>query len=211
MPVQLRFHTGLTGADYVIRQGWKLASLPHCPEHGPNGGCHFHYHGTYDRKTPPGTKVARWYCPEAHRTWSLLPDHLAARFPGTLREIEEVVACIEQATESLEKQAQQLCSLDVSLPCALRWVRRRLAPVRKLLTTVIGLLPQLLLGCEPGIAALRKRLGCECVLVRLREVAEVHLAALAPPLGFKHPAARGADREEHYQQQMGPDPPLKPA
>ena len=78
MPVQLRFETGLTGADYVTREAWREARLSRCPLH-PRGGCGFARHGTYERKTPAGTLIARWYCPQG-----LLPDHLAARFPGTL-------------------------------------------------------------------------------------------------------------------------------
>jgi hypothetical protein len=50
--------------------------------------------------SPPGTHIARWYCPQGHRTFSLLPDHLAARFPGTLAEIERVVSTV-QAVPSL--------------------------------------------------------------------------------------------------------------
>jgi hypothetical protein len=156
--------------------------------------------------SPPGTRIARWYCPQAHRTFSLLPDHLAARFPGSLHDIEEVVAVVEQA-RSVEAAADQLRSDDITLASALRWVRRRVVPVRVLLTIVIGLFPQLLLGCAPTIAALRERLACEPVLVVLREVAELHLQALASPLGFNHPSARGAERHHRFQQRMGPDPP----
>jgi hypothetical protein len=203
--VQLRFKTELTGADYVTREGWRLASLVRCPVH-PQGGCGFARHGTYARVSPPGTRIARWYCRKAHRTFSLLPDHLAARFPGTLYGIEQVVASVEQA-RSIEAVADQLRSDDVTLASAVRWVRRRLSPVRKLLTIVIGLFPQLLLGCTPTLASLRERFACDEVLVVLREVASLNLQALAPPLGFKHPSDRGAKRHHRFQQHMGPDPP----
>ena len=96
MPVQLRFVSGLTSTDYVTREGWRLAILERCPLH-VQGGCGFCRHGTYGRQTPPGTKVARWRCPAGHCTFSLLPDHLAARLPGTLPEIEHVVATVEAA------------------------------------------------------------------------------------------------------------------
>lgn len=203
--MQLRFHTGLTGAEYVTREAWRLASLAHCPVHR-DGGCGFARHGSYERVSPPGTRIARWYCPQAHCTFSLLPDHLAARFPGTLYEIEQVAATVEQA-KSVETAADRLRSDDVTLASALRWVRRRVAPVRALLTIVIGLFPQLLLGCAPTVAALRERFACDEVLVLLREVASLHLQALAPPLGFKHPAYRGAERHHRFQQHLGPDPP----
>jgi hypothetical protein len=207
--VQLRFQTGLTGADYVIREGWRQASLAHCPAH-PQGGCGFAHHGTYERLSPRGTRIARWYCPQAHCTFSLLPDHLAARFPGTLHEIEAVVAAVEQAS-SLETVADRLRSDDVTLPSAVRWVRRRVATVRALLTTVIGLFPQLLLGCAPTLVSLRERFARDQVLVVLREVGELHLQALAPPLGFKPPSYRRAEPHRRFQQHMGPDPPREAA
>lgn len=203
--MQLRFKTELTGADYVSREAWRLASLTHCPLH-PRGGCGFARHGTYGRVSPPGTRIARWYCPAAHCTFSLLPDHLAARFPGTLHDIEQVVAAVEQA-RSIEAAADQLRSDDIPLASAVRWVRRRLSPVRKLLTIVMGLFPQRLLGCTPTLAALRERFACDEVLVVLREVAHLHLQALAPPLGFQHPSYRSAERHHRFQQHLGPDPP----
>ncbi len=209
MPVQLRFHTGLTGAGYVTREGWRLATLLRCPVHR-HGGCRFGRHGTYGRKTPPGTEIARWYCRTAGRTFSLLPDHLAARLPGTLAEIEQVVATVEELG-SVEKAADVLRSLDISLPSAVRWVRRRVDPVRKLFTIAVGLFPQLLLGCVPTVSALRARLTCEQVLVSLRSVAEVHLQALAFPLGFRPPPYPRVERKKRFQQHMGLAPPPRAA
>jgi len=72
-PVRLRFKTGHTSEDYVSRQAWREASLPRCPNH-PRGGCSLARHGTCPRKSPAGTKIARWYCPESHTTFTLLPD-----------------------------------------------------------------------------------------------------------------------------------------
>ena len=205
MPVQLRFKTGLTGADYVTREGWRLANLAHCPFHR-RGGCGFARHGTYARKTPPGTQIARWYCRKGHCTFSLLPDHLAARLPGTLCEIEQVVVTVEQAG-SVQAAADQLRSDDITLPSAMRWVRRRLDPVRRLLTIMVGLFPQFLLGCAPTIAELRARLACEQVLMLLRALAEAHLQALAYPLGFQPPPYACGERKNRRQQHLGPDPP----
>ena len=193
MPVQLRFETGLTGAEYVTREAWREARLSNCPLH-PRGGCGFAGHGTYERKRPAGTLIARWYCPQGHCTFSLLPDHLAARFPGTLAEIEQVAAAVEQAS-SLEAAADALRRDPVTLPSAVRWVRRRVAPVRALLTIVVGLLPQSLLGCVPTVAALRARLACPQVLMALRELAKAHLQALARPLGFRHRRAVGGEHD----------------
>lgn len=209
IPVQLRFKTGLTGAEYVTREAWREARLLRCPLH-PRGGCGFARHGTYERKRPAGTLIARWYCPQGHRTFSLLPDHLAARFPGTLSEIEQVVATVEQAS-SLEAAADALRSDPVTLASALRWVRRRVGPVRALLTVLVGLFPQLLLGCAPRICAFRTRLSCAQVLMLLRELAQVHLQALARPLGFQHPSYAGGEYQSGIQQRMGPDPPPHPS
>jgi hypothetical protein len=205
MLVQLRFASGLSSADYVTAEGWRLATLACCPLH-PRGGCGFARHGSYARVSPAGTRIARWYCPTGHCTFSLLPDHLAARFPGTLSEIEQVVATVEQA-KSLEAAADRLRSEPITLPSALRWVRRRVAPVRRLLTIVVGLLPQWLQGCAPQITDVRARLACDETLVLLRALARIHLQALARPLGFAPPLLRAGERSASFQHDMGPDPP----
>jgi hypothetical protein len=203
--VQLRFTTGLTSSEYVTREAWREASLPHCPLH-PRGGCGFARHGTYERVEPPGTRIARWYCPQGHRTFSLLPDHLAARLPGTLLRIEQVVAEVEQAA-SLEAAADRLRGDDITLPSAIRWTRRRMRLVRPLLTILVGLLPAWLLGCAPTVQAFRTRLACEDALVRLRDIAQHYLYALPRPLGF-HPSHRpGGERKAARQHHMGLDPP----
>jgi hypothetical protein len=203
--VQLRFNTGLTGEDYVTRQAWRDATLARCPLH-PRGGCAFGRHGTYKRVHPPGTRVARWYCRTGHCTFSLLPDHLAARFPGTLPEIERVVVAVEQA-KSLEAAADALRREPITLPSAVRWVRRRVAPVRRLLTIVVGLLPQWLQGCAPQLTAVRARLGCAEALVGLRGLAWMHLHALGAPLGFRPSPLRAGELKARFQHDMGPDPP----
>ena len=126
--MQLRFTSGHTSSDYVTLQLWRSASLPRCPLH-PKGRCGFTRHGTYARVDPPGTQIARWYCPQGHCTFSLLPDHLAARFPGTLPRLEEIVAVVEKSP-GLEAAANVLRPDDVTLATALRWIRRRLRLVR---------------------------------------------------------------------------------
>jgi hypothetical protein len=209
MPVQLRFDTGLAGAEYVTRELWRSASLPFCPLH-PQGGCGFSRHGSYERKTPADTRIARWYCPQGHCTFSLLPDHLAARFPGTLAEIEQVAAAA-QAADSLEACAHALRPEPIGLPGALRWLRRRLDVVRTLLPIVVTLLPQLMQGCAPTVAAMRRHLGVDEVLSTLRDVLAEHLPALAFPLGFLDRAPSGGARGGGVQQHMGPDPPVPAA
>lgn len=213
MPVQLRFDTGLAGEHYVTRELWHQARLDRCPLH-PNGGCGFAKHGTYLRKSPSGTYIARWYCPRGHQTFSLLPDHLAARFPGTLPEIEQVVAAAERAS-SVQACADQLRPDPVSLPSAMRWVRRRLCLVCPLLPIVVAMVPHQLQGCAPTIQALHERLVAESpaasvmdsALVRLRDLLSQHLAALACPVGFHRRRTGAGEPPGALQQHMGPDPP----
>jgi hypothetical protein len=205
MPVQLRFDTGLAGAEYVTRELWRSATLSHCPLHA-RGGCGFSRHGSYERKTPAGTRIARWYCPQGHCTFSLLPDHLAARVPGTLAEIEQAAAAAEAAA-SLQACADALRPEPIGLPGALRWLRRRLDAVRTLLPIVVTLLPQLMHGCAPTIAAVRRHLGADEALSTLRGVLAEHLPALSFPLGFGRRAPGGGTPGAGVQQRMGPDPP----
>ena len=206
MPVQLRLQSGYTSSDYVTLQLWRSASLTRCPLH-PKGRCGFTRHGTYARVDPPGTRVARWYCPTGHCTFSLLPDHLAARFPGTLAEIEAVVAVVEDAP-SLEAAANTVRTDDVTLATALRWIRRRMRLVRTTLTSVVSLLPDLCLGTAPTIHGFRLLLAGESVLAPLRGITASHLANLPRPLGFRPPPGGGGGRKSLLQQHQGPDPPV---
>lgn len=209
MSVQLRFDTGLADEEYVTRELWRSASLTRCPLH-PRGGCGFASHGSYLRKRPAGTRVARWYCRKGHCTFSLLPDHLAARLPGTLAEIEQAAAAAESAP-SLQACADALRPDPIGLPGALRWLRRRIEYVRALLPTVVALLPQQLQGCAATIADVRGRLGVQQALVKLRSMLAAHLGALATPVGLRPRSHRGEPRARGFQQPMGPDPPPEAA
>jgi len=170
------------------------------------GGCSFARHGTYERVDPPGTRIPRWYCPEGHCTFSLLADCFAARLSGSLQEFEEVVVAVEQAASG-EAAADEL-RLDIELPGALRWIRRRLRAVHAALLLILGLFPDLLAGCQPTFNAFRQWLGVDYVLPRLREIAQVQLLRLPPPLGFRPPQPRGDKAKTTHQHQMGPDPPV---
>lgn len=139
-------------------------------------------------------------------TFSLLPDCLASRLPGTLVEVEQVVATVEKLG-SVEAAAHVVRRNEVYLPGAIRWTRRRVNAVRATLVTLIGLMPHRFVGCEPFLASFRRALGVEMVLVELREIANDHLAALGPPVGFgprPKPAPRHPNRDQHDK---GPDPP----
>jgi hypothetical protein len=132
-------------------------------------------------------RVARYYCPTAHETFSLLPDCLASHFPGALDPIEQVVATVETA-RSVEAAAD-LLRPDITLPSAVRWVRRRLTPVRRALLAVVTLLPDLFTS-DARLGAVRLALATPSALVALRTHAAAHLATLPTPLGFHPRAAR---------------------
>jgi len=202
--VQLRFASNLTGEEYVSQQAWRDASPTRCPLH-PNGGCGFTRHGTYERLSPPGTLIARWYCPQGHRTFSLLPDCLAARLAGTLAEVQEVVGIAEQA-QSLEAACTDL-RLDIELPSVLRWVRRRVQAIHSSLNTLKGLMPERFTGCEPRLGGFAGRLDTDAVLQALRQIAAPYLALLPAPLGFSPRGLRGGEPARVYQHRAGPDPP----
>lgn len=191
--MQLRFATSLTSAQYVSQQAWRDASLDRCPAH-PAGGCGFKRNGTYERTEPPGARVPRWYCPSGHTTFSLLADCLAAKLPGSLAELEQVLSAVEQAP-SLEAAADKLRP-DILLPGRLRWVRRRVILARVALGALIALSPSRLGGCEPTLRSVRSRLQSEWVLPSLRELGEEQLPALPPPLGFGR-RDRAQGRRQH--------------
>lgn len=204
VPVQVRFESKLTSEEYVSQQGWAKASLERCPLH-PSGGCGVQQHGTYERVEPPGTRIARWYCRQAHTTISLLPDCLASHLSGALADVEAAVEAVEQA-RSVEAAADaQRPTID--LPGAVKWTRRRMRMMRRLLTTLIGLMPERFRSCEPTLASFRTALRVTDVLVTLRAIAAEHLAHLEVPVGFDPRARRGRRRPDAVQQRTGPDPP----
>jgi hypothetical protein len=157
-------------------------------------------------------RVARLRCPKAGLTISLLPDFLAARLSGTLTEVEQAVEVAEVAG-SREQAAGQVRPADeegaVTLPSALRWLRRRLLPVRAALLGLVTLLPELL-GCAATLAAVRERLGVQEALVVLRALGERALPALAAPLGFRARAAGVTRPRPAPPHEAGPDPPGAP-
>lgn len=207
--MQLRYATGLAGEDYVRAEAWHDARLDRCPNH-PHGGCSLARHGTYARKSPRGAKVARWYCPESHTTFSLLPDCLAARLPGTLDALEAVVVAAEEAG-SLEAAANAVRRPEdddaVELPGALRWVRRRVRLVHDIVSRIIGLIPDRLAGCAATMVAVRERLGGSGALMKLRALVSPQLRTLPAPLGFQAAGSGVTDRRRAFQHAMGPDPP----
>jgi len=183
---------------YVARCEWRDACLPACPLH-PAGGCSFARHGTYARATPHGMRIARWYCPEGHRTFSLLPDFLAARLPGELAATEAAAAAVRSA-RSLEAAADMLRGFEVSLPSALRWLRRRVRAVQEALDAVSRLASPAVPG---GEARLQIAPDQGSVLLELRRWLSAQcLGGLPAPLGF---LTRDTRSDRIRQQEMGPD------
>ena len=176
--MQIRSPIKLTIKEYLKQRAWEQVKLEHCPFH-PKGGCGLAKHGFYPRKFPEYCLVARWYCPGAHQTISLLPDFFASRIPGTLDEVEQVVNTAESCKS--QEQAAQALRPDISLIAGLRWLRRRMGYVRQALTLMVGLL---VTQCAPVLVAFRKKYDTDSVLTRLRDIAAEHLPSLPPIIGF---------------------------
>lgn len=185
-PMQILLDWQLADEEYVSERGWETATLAACPFH-PEGGCGLERLGSYGRVEPPGTRIARWWCPVAATSVSLLPSFLAARLSGTLADVEDVVARVE-AADSIASVVDAIRPADaedaVGFASALRWIRRRVKAITAALLAIATLLPDRFLGVVHTIAGFRAALGCARVLVPLRGVAAAHLRALPTPLGF---------------------------
>jgi hypothetical protein len=149
-------------------------------------------------------QVARWYCPKAQMTFSLLPDCMCARIGGSLDETEKVVVLSD--TMGVEKAAMELRVGEVELPGVLRWLRRRRQGVRAALLALITALPGQL-GSAADIEAMRLALGTQRLLVALREIGAAHLQSLPTPLGFGRRIAARTKRGKRSQHKTGPDIP----
>ena len=144
-------------------------------------------------------------------TFSLLPDCLASRVSGSLDEVEQVAATVEERQAegaSLEKVAAELRPVLMEVRSAVKWVRRRVHAVKVVLLALVTLMPGRL-GDEPAVLAVRKALGTTQALMRLRELGSAHLRSLAPPLGFGPRPRRRSRGRRAGQQGTGPDPPTQ--
>lgn len=176
--MQIRYPIDLTIEEYIEQEAWEQAELNHCPFH-PEGGCDYAKHGTYPRKFPHHCLVARYYCPEAHQTISLLPDFFSSHLPGTLDEVEHAVNIAEES--SSQEEAAMTLRPEIELPSALRWLQRRLKYVDKILITLTGLL---VTECSPELQSFRKVFKTKNVLTGLRDIAKEFLHSLPPIIGF---------------------------
>lgn len=115
----------------------------------------------------------------AHRTVSMLPDFFPSRFPGTLDEVEQAVNIAD--TSVSQEQAAEALRPDITLPSALRWLRRRIKYVREILNILAGLLCT---QCPPDLPCFREKCSVKSVLPYLRALAEDHLQSLPSIIGF---------------------------
>lgn len=151
-------------------------------------------------------RVARWYCADAHMTFSLLPDCLSSRLGGSLDEAEHAVVASESV--GVEAAAQALRVEEIELPGALRWLRRRRRGVRAAVLALMTAMPGRL-GTVAEVRALRSVLDTDRALVALRQIGADHLHALPHPVGFRPACARRAEGEPALQHETGPDPPAR--
>ena len=185
--MQILHPTTLNDRDYVNKKGHEDATISSCPNH-PGGGCAFHRHGTYSRKTPYGEAlIARYYCRESHQTFSLLPVFFAARMPGTLAQMEGVVAELERDGTDLQEVRKVHGNRYIDDSSVWRWARRRQRHVQAFLTLVIGLFPQRFKGCQPTLESVRGRLRGDCFLVSARTLCSEYMQSLPMPVGLKPP------------------------
>jgi len=206
--LQIPLRTSSTAEAYIENREWRDAGLPNCPLH-PSGGCSFARHGTYARVAPQGLRIARWYCPDGHRTFSLLPDFLAAKLPGLLASIEDSIA-VASSSKSMEAAADAVRGPDVSLPGAIRWLRRRVRAVRAALDAVKRVVQELPIGTDATNSA--RQIDCDQgqVLLRLRSsLSPQILNLIPPPLGFQSSRyAKGPRDAANTTWGLTEDPPL---
>lgn len=203
--MQVRFSTNLTSEQYISQEAWRNATLEMCPLHGEQD-CGLRVHSSYERKTPSGLRIGRYYCRKGQTTFSLLPDFVAARFSGTLAEVEQAIEVAESAS-TLTTAARTLRPELDDERSAVRWLRRRLDAVQTALRALVTLLPELF-GTAPRLDAVRRCLGQQegGLLIRLRAAGASMLHALPSPLGLFPRKRASTDSESQPQHKVGPDP-----
>lgn len=184
--MQIVFASGHTSESYVSQEGWREASIERCPR--CNDG--IPRHGTYPRKTPEGTQIARFYCRACHLTVSLLPSFLAAGFSDTLA-VQQVAVEAVDVHDSFDAAAIALRP-GIELQGARRWLRRRL--YRHALTLTLA---STALGLDSDAVA----------VFELRDNASQLIRALPTPVGLSHRPLVHWRPSSPKQQPMGPDPP----
>lgn len=184
--MQIVYESDHTSESYVIQQGWHEASIERCPK--CRGG--IRSHGSYERKVPSGTRIARFYCRPCGLTVSLLPDFLAAGYSDTLA--VQKAALAEIPKHETFDAAARAARPDIELQGARRWLRRRLH--RFTLTLLL--------------AATAAGVPIESVDVFSLRSSQPHLVASLPSfVGLRHQRLSYWKHDSPKQQPMGPDPP----
>jgi hypothetical protein len=131
-----------------------------------------------------------------------LPDFLAARLPGLLTAIEDSIT-VASSAKSMEAAADALRGPDVSLPGAVRWLRRRIRAVR---TALAHVTPETVISALATESALEIDLVEGRVLLGLRRsLSPQILNSIPAPLGYQPARGVGWPRGGNDQHGMGPD------
>jgi len=188
VPVQIVFDSGHTSESYVIEEGWRDASIERCPRCRAT----IPRHGTYARKVPDGTRIARFYCRPCKMTVSSLPSFLAAGYSETLAVQKGAVASVG-AHPTFDAAARAMRP-DIELQGARRWLRRRVRR-HQLATLIVATV----LAVSPEVA--------DPFAMRV-EMPEV-LRHAPTPAGLAHRPLCAWRADDAHQQPMGPDPPSR--
>ena len=186
VPVQIVFQSGHTSGSYVTEEGWHEASIERCPKCGRA----IRGHGTYPRKFPDGTRIARFYCRSCQMTVSLLPEFLAAGYSDTLGVQRAAVDAVN--SHPTFDAAAAFVRPDIQLQGARRWLRRRVQRhhmTMLLMATMLGLSTD---NVEP---------------FELRRTRPEILRHAPTPTGLAHRPLKYWSTKAPRQQPMGPDPP----
>ena len=180
--MQMRYPVNVSSVyEYNKQKLCEKAELNQCPFH-PEGGCGIRRHGSYIRLIPIVCKIPRWYCRVAHAIISLLPDFLASRLPGTLKDVEEVV--LEAEKHPTLVSAAESIRPDIGLQGAQRWLRRRLDYVDVILNVAAGILSPV--GFK-SLQRLQELFNVNLILPHLREKLNQHLYKMPHILGLISP------------------------
>ena len=120
-------------------------------------------------------------------------------------QIEDILTEVENSPS--QEAAADHIRIDIELPGALRWIRRRIFLVKASLRILIQLLPGLFADCHPRILCFQSVLNVDYVLPQLRQVASSYLSVLPPPLGFGPLPESKKSKKTHHQHSTGTDPP----
>ncbi len=117
-----------------------------------------------------------------------------------------MIHSIAEQSTSLEAAANRVRGDDIALPGTLRWTRRRVQQVHRILRLLVCLIPALR-GYQPTLGAVRQWLQIDAVLPALRDIADRDLPRLPAPLGFAAGSRHALACSLVPEHDKGPDPP----